>query len=66
VTTPRIAFYENDRQIGIAKMAITAYAKNGARVTSTASDYGRSHETRRTILLFSWSESDLMPKATTE
>jgi hypothetical protein len=62
VTTPKLAFYEKDHQIGVAKMAITAYARDGALVASTVPGYGRSTETRRAVLFFSWSDSDLPPK----
>jgi uncharacterized protein DUF6655 len=67
VTTPKIAFYENARHAGIAKMAITAYARDGALVVSTGPSYGRSDERRRVLLLFfSSTDSDLLPKATKE
>jgi hypothetical protein len=62
VTPPRIAFSEKDHQIGVAKIAIRASARDGALVTFTAPGYGGSNETRQVALFFSWKDSDLPPK----
>jgi hypothetical protein len=64
VTTPKVALYERDRQTGIAKLAITAYDKNGTLTTSTGPTYGKSHSTQFALLLFfSWGHDDLLPDA---
>ncbi len=64
VTTPKVALYERDQQAGIAKLAITAYDKNGALTTSTGPTYGKSNSTQFSLLLFfSWGHDDLLPDA---
>jgi hypothetical protein len=65
IETPKLALFERDKQTGIAKLAITAYDKNGALTTSTGPVYGFSERTSFTLLLaFSWQHSDLLPKDT--
>lgn len=64
VTTPKVPIYENDTQTGIAKLAVTAYDKQGALTASTGPVYGESDLTHRTLLLFiSWTNQDLLPDA---
>jgi hypothetical protein len=64
VTTPKVALYERDQQTGIAKLAITAYDKNGTLTTSTGPTYGKSNSTQFALLLFfSWGHDDLLPDA---
>jgi hypothetical protein len=64
VTTPKVPLYENDTQTGIAKLAITAYGKDGALTASTGPVYGESNLTHRVLLLFiSWTNQDLLPEA---
>lgn len=63
VTTPELALFEENRQVGIAKMAITSYNRNGVLSASTGPLYGTSHDTHWTILLaFSWTTQNIMPK----
>jgi len=62
VQTPKVALYEKDRQTGIAKLAITAYDKNGALTTSTGPVYGYSrHVTSTVLFVISWQDEDLLP-----
>lgn len=67
VTTPKIALFDHDRQTGIAKMAVTAVAKDGALAASTGPTYGSSDKTDFTLLLFiSWTDQDLLPPSETK
>lgn len=62
VTTPKVPFFEKDQQTGLAKLAITAYDKDGALTASTGPAYGRSELKHWTVLLFiSWTDEDLLP-----
>lgn len=62
VTTPKVAIFENDDQTGIAKLAVTAYDKDGALTTSTGPVYGKSELAHKVLLLFiSWTDQDLLP-----
>ncbi|MGO8921221.1 MAG: DUF6655 family protein [Stellaceae bacterium] len=62
VTTPKIPLFENDKQTGIAKLAMTAYGKDGALTASTGPVYGASNLTHDVVLLFiSWTSQDLLP-----
>jgi hypothetical protein len=64
VTTPKIALFEKDRQTGIAKLALTAYGKDGALTASTGPNFGDSDQTQWTVLLFfSWTDQDLVPES---
>ena len=64
VTTPELALFEENRQVGIAKMAIASYKRNGALIASTGALYGTSHDTHWTVLLaFSWTTQNIMQKA---
>jgi Family of unknown function (DUF6655) len=64
VTTPKIALFERDRQTGIAKLAVTAYGKDGALTTSTGATYGESDDTNFVVLLFlTWTDQDVLPQS---
>lgn len=58
---PEIALFKKDSQIGLSKLAITAYSeKDGSLVGSTGPVMGRSDRTRRVVLLFyAWTETDI-------
>jgi hypothetical protein len=59
---PKVAFFERDRQTGIAKMAVTSYGKDGTLNASTGPAYGESDHTQMVALLFfSWSKDNLLP-----
>lgn len=63
LSTPRIAFYSNDRHTGIAKLAITAYDKDGALTASTGPTFGESNLTEWVVLFaISGTDEDLLPK----
>jgi hypothetical protein len=63
VNTPEIALFKKDRRNGIAKLSITAYRQHdGALAASTGPAYGRSGDTKWTVLLFiSWADGDTRP-----
>lgn len=62
--TPEIAFYKNVTSEGVAKFAATAYdPKTGVLVASSGPQFGFSHRTEQTLLLFiSWTSTDYKPK----
>jgi hypothetical protein len=63
LSTPKLALYERNRQTGIAKLAVTAYGKDGALTASTGPTYGESDKTEWGLLLFfSWEKQDLLPE----
>lgn len=65
LTTPKVSIFERDRQTGTAKMAITAYGKDGALTASTGPAYGHSDQTHWVaFFVFSWTNSDLLPETT--
>lgn len=65
VTTPEIALFEKNQQIGIAKIGISAYGKRGALAASMAPLYGTSHDTHWIALLaISWTTQNIMPDST--
>lgn len=61
---PEVALFKRDQQQGIAKLAVTAYnADDGSFIASTSPEFGFSHETRWTVLIFlNWTTSDLIPE----
>lgn len=61
---PEIALYGSDEQKGVAKFAITGYdTKKGTLVTLVEPQYGFSHSTKKTVLVFiSWTDSDYIPE----
>lgn len=67
LTTPEVALYKNDTAQGVAKFAATAYdGKTGALVVATGPQYGFSHRTEWTLLLFvSWITTDILPEGAT-
>jgi hypothetical protein len=64
ITTPKLPIYEQDRQTGIAKLALTAYDKNtGALTSSSGPVYGTSRKSHWVVLLLiSGSKDDYVPK----
>jgi hypothetical protein len=63
-TVPKIAFYENQVEVGVAKFATTSYStKDDTFEAASDPDYGYSHDTQKTLLLFfSWKSNDTMPQ----
>jgi hypothetical protein len=61
LTFPEIALFKKDRQVGISKLSITAYAeKDGTLVDSAGPTLGYSDRTRRVVLFFyEWTKSDV-------
>ena len=68
LTTPELALYKHDKQIGVSKIALTVFsAKTGALVGSTGATYGASSDTEWTAMLFyTWETGDVTPKKITE
>ncbi|MEJ0068353.1 MAG: DUF6655 family protein [Pseudomonadota bacterium] len=63
VTTPKLSLFETDRQTGIAKLAITAFGKDGALTASTGPIYGKSDLTHKVVFLFfAWTHQDIKPE----
>jgi hypothetical protein len=64
LSTPEVALYKNDDQKGVAKFAIIAYdAKQGKLISSEVPQYGYSHKTKRTVLIFfTWTDNDAAPE----
>jgi hypothetical protein len=64
LTFPEIALYKDSQRRAIAKFAAVGYgAENGRLISSTAEQYGFSHKTEKTVLLFlSWTRTDAVPK----
>jgi hypothetical protein len=63
LTTPEIALYKDTEQKGVAKFAATAYdAKKGSLLTAQDPQYGFSHKTKKTVLIFvTWTDEDGLP-----
>jgi len=63
VSVPEIALFKTAQDKGIAKFVATGYdAKTGKLIASTDPQYGISHQTNHTVLLFfSWQTGDLLP-----
>lgn len=62
ISTPKVALFENDRQTGVAKLAITAVGKDGGLANSTGPTYGESQKKEITLLLFiSWTDQNILP-----
>ena len=61
---PEIAIYGYEEQKAIAKFAITGYKVNeGTLVDAQPPQYGFSHNTKKTLLIFiSWKDSDYLPE----
>jgi hypothetical protein len=62
VTVPEIALFKSAQDKGVAKFVATGYdAQTGKLVTTTDPQYGFSHQTNHTVLLFfSWQTGDLV------
>jgi hypothetical protein len=63
ISVPEIALFKEAEAKGIAKFSMTGYdAKTGRLIASTDPQYGFSHQTNHTILLFfSWRSGDALP-----
>jgi hypothetical protein len=62
VTTPKLALFEHDHQVGIAKLALTAYGRDGSLIASSEPAFGQSRDDGYTLLLlFSWTRKDILP-----
>jgi hypothetical protein len=63
VTVPEIALFKNAQAKGVAKFVATGYdAKTGKLIATTDPQYGFSHQTNHTVLLFfSWQTGDVVP-----
>jgi hypothetical protein len=63
VQVPEMALYARAQNIGVSKLAVTAYnAKTGAYEISRGPLYGFAHDDRYTVLLFvSWRHNDFRP-----
>ncbi len=63
VSVPEIALFKSAQDKGVAKFVATGYdAKTGKLIATTDPQYGISHQTNHTILLFfSWQTGDLVP-----
>ena len=64
VSVPEIALFKTAQDKGVAKFVASGYdAKTGKLIASTDPQYGFSHQTNHTILLFfSWETGDLVPQ----
>lgn len=63
VSVPEIALFKSAQDKGVAKFVATGYdAKSGKLIATTDPQYGISHQTNHTVLLFfSWQTGDLEP-----
>jgi hypothetical protein len=63
VSVPEIALFKTAQDKGVAKFIATGYdAKTGKLIATSDPQYGFSHQTNHTILLFfSWESGDLVP-----
>ncbi|GGB44068.1 hypothetical protein GCM10011505_26750 [Tistrella bauzanensis] len=63
ISTPELALVKRDERRGTVKLAAIAYdAHDGRMVDATGPRYGFSHITDWTVLVFSWSNSDVLPE----
>lgn len=62
--TPEVALYKDVTAKGVAKFAVTAYdVTTGGLVAASGPQYGFSHRTEKTLLLFiNWTSSDYLPE----
>jgi hypothetical protein len=62
LTVPEIALFKSAQDKGVAKFVATGYdAQTGKMITTTDPQYGFSHQTNHTVLLFfSWQTGDLV------
>ena len=63
MTVPEIALFKTAQDKGVAKFVATGYdAKTGKLLATTDPQYGFSHQTNHTVLLFfSWQTGDVTP-----
>jgi hypothetical protein len=63
LTVPEIALFKTAQDKGTAKFVATGYdAKTGKLIATTDPQYGFSHQTNHTVLLFfSWQTGDVIP-----
>lgn len=63
VSVPEIALFKTAQDKGVAKFVATGYdAKTGKLIATSDPQYGISHQTNHTVLLFfSWQTGDLVP-----
>ncbi|MGH6828226.1 MAG: DUF6655 family protein [Rhizomicrobium sp.] len=63
LSVPEIALFKSAQDKGVAKFAATGYdAKTGKLIATVDPQYGVSHQTNHTVLLFfSWRTGDLLP-----
>ena len=63
VSVPEIALFKTAQDKGMAKFVATGYdAKSGKLIATSDPQYGVSHQTNHTILLFfSWQTGDVLP-----
>jgi Family of unknown function (DUF6655) len=65
---PEIALFKKARRTAISKLGVTEYkSKDGSYVATIGPDYGFSHATTWTVLLFiSWTSNDFLPPGADE
>ncbi len=63
VSVPEIALFKTAQDKGVAKFVATGYdAKTGKLIATADPQYGISHQTNHTVLLFfSWQSGDVLP-----
>jgi hypothetical protein len=63
ISVPEIALFKEAEAKGVAKFSMTGYdARTGRLIASTDPQYGFSHQTNHTVLLFfSWRSGDALP-----
>jgi len=63
LSVPEIALFKTAQDKGVAKFVATGYdAKTGKLIATTDPQYGISHQTNHTVLLFfSWQTGDVIP-----
>jgi hypothetical protein len=60
VETPEIAFYKNEKTVGIAKFALFAYARqSGGYIDAIGPDSGKSHFNEYKLIFFDWQRTDI-------
>lgn len=59
--TPELALFKRDRRRGVAKLALSAYAREGTLVEATGPSLGLAFTTDWTLLFVPWTSSDLEP-----
>lgn len=64
LSIPKVAFFEKERQLGIAKFAAAILdAKTGESAAATQPEFGYAHKTKYTVAIaFSWKTDDITPE----